>query len=58
MDQEHGKLKITITEQHRAKICLDMICKFLNLIKTDLYNPEKTNMSVNDYTLKQFQQRI
>lgn len=45
--------KIILTEEHRAKICMDMICEFLHLWPD--YCTEKTNMSVKDYTLQQFQ---
>jgi len=45
--------KILLTEEHRAKICMDMICEFLHLWPD--YSTNKHHMSVNDYTLKQFQ---
>ena len=45
--------KILLTDEHRAKICLDMICEFLHLWPDDVVN--KTNMSVRDYSLEQFQ---
>lgn len=48
--------KILLTEEHRAKICMDMICEFLHL-RPD-YSTDKCHMSVNDYTLKQFQSRV
>lgn len=48
--------KVKLTEEHRAKICMDMICEFLHLWPD--YCTDKPNMSVNDYTLKQFQSRI
>lgn len=42
-----------LTEEHRAKICLDFICEFLHL-RPD-YSTDKEHMSVDDYTLRQFQ---
>lgn len=45
--------KILLTEEHRAKICLDMICEFLHLRPDNSVN--KNNMCVTDYNLKQFQ---
>lgn len=44
---------IRLTEEHRAKICLDMICEFMHLWPDDSVN--KPNMCVRDYTLEQFQ---
>lgn len=48
--------KVRLTEEHRAKICLDLICEFLHLWPD--YSTEKVNMCVNDYTLRQFQARV
>lgn len=45
--------KILLTEEHRAKICLDFICEFLHLRPDNCVN--KNNMSVKDYSLQQFQ---
>jgi len=47
--------KIIITEEHKAKICLEMICKFMNLWEDELEIPDKPNMCVKDYSLEQFQ---
>lgn len=48
--------KILITEEHKAKICLDFICEFLR--QRPDYSMGKPNMSVKDYSLEQFQYRI
>ena len=48
--------EIILTEEHRAKICLDMICKFLNQRPDDSMG--KPNMCVKDYSLEQFQRWI
>lgn len=45
--------KILLTEEHRAKICMDMICEFLHLRPDNCTN--KHNMCVSDYSLQQFQ---
>ena len=45
--------KILLTEEHRAKICLDFICEFLHLRPDNCVN--KNNMCVKDYSLQQFQ---
>lgn len=51
--------QIILTEEHRAKICLDFICEFLNQRPDDVFmNMDKPNMSVKDYSLEQFQRRI
>lgn len=47
--------KVIITEEHKAKICLDYICEFMSLVKEELDCPEKPNLTTKDYTLKQFQ---
>lgn len=46
-------LKVIVTEEHRAKICMDLICEFLH--QRPDYSMWKANMSVKDYTLEQFQ---
>ena len=43
-------------EEYRAKICLQMICEFLRQRPDNSMG--KTNMSVKDYTLEQFQRWI
>jgi len=51
--------KIKLTKEHRAKICLDMICEFMHIYPEEEFNnPSKTNFSTSDYTLLQFQKRI
>lgn len=51
--------KIKLTKEHRAKICLDMICEFMHIYPEEEFeNPDKTNFSTWDYTLLQFQKRI
>ena len=45
---------IKLTQEHKAKICLDMICEFLQLTEEEL-TYEKPNYNVEDYCLKQFQ---
>lgn len=50
--------EVVLTKEHRANICLDMICEFLSLWKEDLDCPWKPNMSVKDYKLEQFQRWI
>ncbi len=49
-------LKIVVTEEHRAKICMDMICEFLH--QRPDYSMNKPNMNVKDYSLEQFQWRV
>lgn len=49
-------LKIIVTEEHRAKICMDMICEFLH--QRPDYSMNKPNMNVKDYSLEQFQRRV
>lgn len=48
--------QILLTEEHRAKICLDFICEFLRQRPDDIM--WKPNMSVKDYSLEQFQRRV
>jgi len=48
--------QIVITEEHRAKICLDLICEFLRQWPDDSMG--KPNMCVKDYSLEQFQRRV
>lgn len=48
--------QILLTEEHRAKICLDFICEFLHQRPDDIM--WKPNMSVKDYSLEQFQRRV
>ena len=43
-------------EEYRAKICLQMICEFLRQRPDNSMG--KTNMSVKDYSLEQFQRWI
>ena len=51
--------KIKLTKEHRAKICLDMICEFMHIYPEEAFeNSDKTNFCTNDYTLLQFQKRI
>jgi hypothetical protein len=53
--EKRPNTNIVITEDHRAKITLDMICQFMRLIRDDLPSTEKPNLTTEDYTLKQFQ---
>lgn len=46
-------LQIVVTREHRAKICMDMICEFLHQRPDD--SMWKPNMNVKDYWLEQFQ---
>lgn len=46
-------LKIVVNEEHRAKICMDLICEFLHQRPDD--SMWKPNMNVKDYSLEQFQ---
>ena len=49
-------LTIVITKEHRAKICMDLICEFLHQRPDD--SMWKPNMCVKDYSLEQFQWRV
>ena len=51
--------KIKLTKEHRAKICLDMICEFMHIYPEEAFeSSDKSNFCTNDYTLLQFQKRI
>lgn len=49
-------LKIVVTKEHRAKICMDLICEFLHQRPDNSMG--KPNMNVKDYSLEQFQWRV
>lgn len=48
--------KVVITQEHRAKICMDMICEFLH--QRPDHTMWKPNFTVKDYSLEQFQSRV
>lgn len=51
--------KIKLTKEHRAKICLDMICEFMHVYPEEAFEGSwKSNFCTSDYTLLQFQKRI
>lgn len=50
---------VIITEEHRYKIGLDLICEFLHQRPDNEFEfMWKANRCVKDYTLEQFQRRI
>ena len=50
--------EVIITEEHKYKIWLDLICEFLHQWDDDVFTMEKPNRSVKDYGLEQFQWRL
>jgi hypothetical protein len=54
--KRHTMRYVSDTEDFEARICLDKICEFLR--QRPDYTMWKTNMSVKDYSLEQFQRWI
>ena len=51
--------EIIISESHKYKIWLDLICEFLHQLPDDAFTRmDKPNMTVKDYGLEQFQRWI
>jgi len=46
--------KPNITELHRLQIVQDYVCLFMRQFKEDFDSMEKPNLTIDDYTLRQF----
>ena len=47
---------VILSDSHKYKIWLDLICEFLHQLPDDVFvNMDKPNFNVKDYSLEQFQ---